>query len=356
MPRTRRLLAALLTCLMTVGLSPAVPSGAQEAAEPDWINLPYIYDDYEGWFRFWTNQDTFSPGVRKINATSVFETPYPGLTPEEYKPTEFQVLWGKTCQRVNPQTFITSRTLHLPGKLVDLKASLGAYSAIAKPAPIKSIQLKLNGVLVHEVVASPGNPIPFTAPGRVAVDIDQTALVHGLNEFTIVAKKRETKKKLGWCTADKYFGIVGEVFGHVRADMGLTLGDSNGSKTQWLQAVTLTNHGPSDLPAGVARFSFSAVSSQETVTDVYLTGFSEATCEENPTSNSGKTGFYIICDIPHLAPGATISSTVGASFDEASVQNGDKSDIGFYVEGYGDNYPVSNGNNGQILSVVTSDP
>src|SRR5688572_22080100 len=100
-----RIVSLGLAGLVTIALA-ASNVALVQAAEPDWASLPYFRHDYGGWFRIWTNENTFDNGVRIINGGdpgSAFN-PYPGPTKEESQPTgEFQTLWAAKCQGVKDQ-------------------------------------------------------------------------------------------------------------------------------------------------------------------------------------------------------------------------------------------------------------
>jgi hypothetical protein len=225
--RIASLILVAFSCLAPIS-SQAAHSAPGQATEPDWANLPYFRHDYGGWFRIWTNQNTFDNGVRIINGGdpgSMFN-PYPGPTVEELDPlNDFQGLWSTKCQKVKEQTFKTSRKIYLPGDADLLQVSLGAYSYSSenKPSPVDSVEILVNGIGVHKVKATKANPIPFANSERTIEDVtDEAHLIFGLNTFTVIAHKKATKKAAGWCTGDNKFAVSAEVYGEFLADLEVT--------------------------------------------------------------------------------------------------------------------------------------
>jgi hypothetical protein len=330
-----------------VGLLPG-PTGAQTEGEPDWLNLPYSYDDYGGWFRIWTNENTFDNGVRIINGDgSIFGSPYPGQTPEEYLPTEFQALWAQKCQPVKEQTFKTTRKIHLPGTPNKLQVSLGAwFSHRTKPSPIDRVQLLVNGIAVHEVKSAPGKPIPYPYAQRAAVDVTSSAhLVYGLNTFTVVAHKKPTKKSAGWCTGDNKFGVLAEVYGDHLADLAATAPKTvPGSEEGFVLPVTVTNNGPSTLPTNYGSFSASAWSDSIDIKTVHVLP-GESCREPVPYAASGfADGWGISCTLPRMEPGATITYQVGFEYTSPAPPGG-KVTGASSTYGYGENSNERSANN-----------
>ena len=298
---------------------PALGAALQtlNAEEPDWRTLPFFRHDYGGWFRIWTNENTFDKGVRIVNGSRSEWNPNPGPTTEESS-TEFQVLWNEKCQRVKAQTFRTTREVYFPGLANKLEVSLGAYSSHAKnkPSPVDSVKLLVNGISVHEVRSAPGNPIPYETEERVVVDIKSASLKFGLNRLTFVGHKKATKKALRWCKGDNDIGILGEVYGEFFADIAVTAPKTvDGGEIGFVLPVTVTNHGPSDLIAapGTPYFSASASLDKGTISNIYVNP-SEGCEDPFEFQNGSVEGMAVMCLLPRMSSGTSITFEVGVEY------------------------------------------
>ena len=336
--------------------SSLVPFGAASAqsTEPDWQSLPYFRHDYGGWMRIWTNENTFTKGSRKINFTTAFN-PYPGPTIEEQS-SESQVLWGK-CNATKQQTFRTSRDVYLPGTPNKLQTTLGAYAShlYDKPSPITSVELLVNGTSVHKVTASKDKPIPFEPAQRAIATITDAPIRYGLNTFTIVGHKKETKKKAGWCAlSDNWYGVFGEVYGEFLADMEIKTDKeaAMGVRDAMLFKTKLTNRGPSDLIPG-SSFGVIVVSGTERVTELNVFGV-PGCGQATPYSTGYKSGFRIYCaPFERLPAKQALEPSVRVVWDNPPV--GARSEITVTTIGYGENDAAETGNNFETLNVVVEE-
>jgi hypothetical protein len=313
--RIASLILVAFSCLAPIS-SQAAHSAPGQATEPDWANLPYFRHDYGGWFRIWTNQNTFDNGVRIINGGdpgSMFN-PYPGPTVEELDPlNDFQGLWSTKCQKVKEQTFKTSRKIYLPGDADLLQVSLGAYSYSSenKPSPVDSVEILVNGIGVHKVKATKANPIPFANSERTIEDVtDEAHLIFGLNTFTVIAHKKATKKAAGWCTGDNKFAVSAEVYGEFLADLEVTRELGIHHTDGFLLSSTVTNLGPSVLVPGIVGgaggFGVQAVGAGVAFDKMLITpaaGCGDAT----EIGNYYGEGLSVACVLPEMAPGASVS-------------------------------------------------
>jgi hypothetical protein len=338
--------------LLVVLLGTAMPPAAGQS-EPDWASLPYFRHDYGGWMRIWTNESTFDKGERMINASTVFD-PYPGPTIEEQS-AEFQVLWAEKCAPKKAQTFKTTREIYLMGQAETLQASLGAFSDSlpdGKPNPIERVELVVNGTTVYEVTATKGSPIPYDAAQRTIADISDAPLKYGLNTISVIGHKKKTKKSLGWCTGDNYFGVLGEVYGEFLADTS-TMDNATGTASDaYAFNITVTNDGPSDLiptTAFSSRFSVSAVSGLSQVTDVEVFGI-EGCDPPGPISNGSKQGLGRGCPLPRMEPGASFTVNVIVRWNDPPL--GSTTDISYTALGYGESESPEMANNGRTFTVT----
>lgn len=349
MKPSRWIAVALMVALLGTGAPPAAGQ-----SEPDWASLPYFRHDYGGWMRIWTNENTFDKGVRKINATTAFN-PYPGPTAEETS-GEFQVLWAEKCEPKKAQTFKTSREIYVMGTPDKLQATLGAFSDSlpdGKTNPIKRVELVINGTTVYEVKATKGSPIPYEVGQRAVVDILDTPLHYGLNTVSVIAHKSKTKKSLGWCTGDNYFGVLGEIYGEFLADTTTSDTSTGGVSNSYAFNVTVTNSGPSDLIPTTnfsSRFSVSAVSDTSEVTEIEIYGLDG--CEPQAPINGSKDGFGRFCPMPHMEPGDSFTANVIVRWNDPPV--GSTTDISYYALGYGETEPSETTNNGKSFTVIVN--
>ena len=351
-----RVVASLLVVL--VGLAPLTTQASEKvvrpAEEPNWASLPYFRHDYGGWFRIWTNENTFDNGVRVINADrgSVF-TPYPGPTTEELQvSTEYQALWSERCKRVDEQTFTTTRKIYLPGNADKLQVALGAYSYHSqnKPSPVNSVELLVNGIGVHKVKSSAGNPIPFMTDDREVVDVtDEAHLVFGLNTFKLIAHKKPTKKSAGWCTGDNKFGALGEVYGEFLADLSVTRTLGTEVPSGFFFDVTVRNLGPSvlipNIVGGVGEFGAKASGAGVTFKNLYITP--TGGCREQvPIDEYPGPGLARGCTLPQMEPGASLTFTVLGEYQTPitpTTQHHVRGSTGGI--GYGETTPEETANN-----------
>lgn len=370
MRRGVRVVSIILTGLVGLSLisTQAASAPRVQTTQPDWATLPYFRHDYGAWFRIWTNEEKFNPGVRVINGSSAGSmfSPYPGPTVEELEPTnEFQTLWAAKCQPEDEQVFKTTRKIYLPGKADKLQVELGAYSYHVKnkPSPVNRVELLINGIGVHEVKSSPGNPIPFDVASRTIEDVTNDAhLKFGLNTFTLIAHKKETKKAAGWCTGDNKFGVSAEVYGEFLADIEVsrTVGQGQQVTKAFKHDVTVTNLGPSvlipNIVSGVGTFGASAVTS-----GVVLQAFAVVPVDScnppNPINTYRGVGLAISCQLPVMQPGASITYQVlGGYATELTPTTIYRVYGGAGAVGYGESTAEEQANNGVEYTLPTPSP
>jgi hypothetical protein len=350
-----RVFRPLSIALLAVALALPAPFSTAQTPEPsDWYSLPYFRHDYGGWFRIWTNESTFTNGVRVVGASSAFN-PYPGPTAEEQS-TEFQALWADTCQRAKAQTFRTERSVYLMGAPEELSASLGAYPAAfgSKKGPIDWVKLVINGTTVYEVSASQQGPIPFDSSQRTTAVIADAPLQVGLNTFEVVGHKKKTKKSAGWCKGDQQIGIVGEVYGDFLADVAVSdFGSYTGNASGIGFDITVSNNGPSELiplpQLGYQTFGVTAVSGNHQVSGMTLAGMpgcSQATA----TSIGGKSGYTAFCPLPRLKAGELVAAHIQIAW-APPYNTGATTDIYWSATGYGEDTAESQANNSRTVTL-----
>jgi hypothetical protein len=302
---------------------------------PDWSNLPYLRHS-NGWFRVLSNHQTF--GAVEITSNTTITPNNPDPTEEEYKGIDLEVLWASKCLAVDEQRVKKSRKVYFPGIPDTLQISQWAYSSSGKH-PLKSIAVKVNGLVVHKVR---GADIQ-TSANRTVIDLPQAAgdgFRYGANTITLVATKRETKRSAGYCNTKK-FGAAFELAGTFRADISSTIPHGQATSGAAYLPMTITNNGPSHLPAGTHPCQVPTSGGQtepgscgypgmhlwalsETATITGLVGLdgSSATdstlrpdCRSSPYYAGARSGLFLNCGLPALAPGETLTIGVGVTYE-----------------------------------------
>ena len=358
--------------------SGAASAGAEETAQeapgasvPDWQNLPYLRHS-NGWFRILSNHETFS-GVQ-ITSNNPITPNNPDPTSEEYKGIGLEVLWAKRCVAVAEQTMKVSRKLYFPGAPDTLQISQWAYSSAGRH-PLKSIAVKVNGLVVHQV----RGPDIQTAENRTFIELPRGAgdsFRYGENTVTFVATKRETKRSAGYCNTKK-FGAAFELAGTFRADVSSTIPHGSATAHAAYMPMTITNNGPSHLPAGThpcqvptsggqtqpgscgyPTMALWALSETATVTGLVGLDGSSATdstvrpdCTTFPYQAGAREGYILNCGLPALAPGESVTIGVGLTYDDVTPSS--IIYFGYGAPGFAETIE-SNANNGEDDRQVTA--
>jgi hypothetical protein len=333
-----------MTLVQGGGVAVAEPQAHSAALEepaasvPDWQNLPYLRQS-TGWFRILSNHEKFG-GVEISGGNTPLTPNKPDPTPEEYKGIDLEALWSSTCEAVDEQTFKKSRKVYLPGHPAKLQISTWGYVSTGKN-PIKSITVKVNGEAIHKVI---GDDVQ-TLTDRSVIKLPESSrssFKYGLNTITLVAVKRETGKSARYCEYKK-FGAAFELAGTFRADVTSTIPHGSATNGAAFMPMTITNNGPSYLPAGTypcqvpasgggtqpgncgyPSINFFAISETATVTGVVgLDGGSPDSqlredCQTYPYSVSTRKGYSLNCALPALAPGESETIGIGLTYENFS--------------------------------------
>ena len=377
--RTAVGISALLVSTASLGGSAGALGGdvvaAQEtpvASVPEWQNLPYLRHS-NGWFRVLSNHQTFA-GV-EISSNTTITPNNPDPTSEEYKGIDLEVLWAKRCSAVDKQVMRVSRKVYFPGAPDTLQISQWAYSSAGRH-PLKSIAVKVNGLVVHEVrgadIQTAANR-SFTNLPRAAGD----SFRYGENTITFVATKRETKKSAGYCNTKKFGGAF-ELAGTFRADVASSIPHGQASSRAAYMPMTITNNGPSHLPAGTipCRVPTSDGQTQpgscgyptmalwalsETATITGLVGLDGSSaidstvrpdCSTVPYQAGAREGFFLNCGLPALAPGESLTIGVGLTYEDVTPSS--IIYFGYGAPGFAETVQ-SNADNGEDDRQVTVD-
>lgn len=317
-----------------------IPSiqAVEGASVPDWNHLPYLrYSN--GWFRVLSNHETFGGVEISSNTTITPNTPDP--TPEEYAGINLEALWAAKCKAVDAQTMRLSRKVFFPGVPDTLQISQWAYGSNGKH-PLKSITVKVNNIAVHHAVGAAVQ----TSANRSVIDLPQGAgesFKYGENTVTLIAVKRETKRKAAFCTTNK-FGAAFELAGTFRADVSSTIPHGSATTQAAFLPMTITNNGPSHLPAGTypcqvpvegggtqagdcgypTMFLY-AISDPPKVQSIF--GFNGAPpgatpredCYSGSYSGGSRSGKILNCGLPPLAPGESLTIHIGVGYSEVTA-------------------------------------
>ena len=356
--------AALLAGSGTVvAAAPTVLTAQDAPSVPDWNNLPYLRHS-NGWFRILSNHETFG-GVETTSSTPI--TPNnPDPTPEEYDGIDLEALWASKCQAVDEQTLKRSRKVYFPGRPATLQISQWAYGSSGKH-PIRSIAVKVNGLTVHQTqgadIQTPSNRTVIELPASAS-----QGFRYGLNTVTLVATKRQTKRSAGYCST-KTFGAAFEMAGTFHADVSSTIPHGQATAHAATAPMTITNHGPSHIPAGTLpcqvpadggqtvpgscgypTMSFWAVSETATVTG--LIGLNSGSpdsgqredCRTFEYSAGPREGYLMNCGLPALAPGESMTMGIGLTYEDVTPSS--VIYFGYGASGYAETVQT-NANNGE---------
>ena len=360
------IVGVVLLCISLVGTSGAAVSRerlptqdrvpVEGASVPDWNNLPYLRAS-NGWFRVLSNHETF--GGVEISSNTPLTPNNPDPTPEEYAGINLEALWKTRCRAVDEQTARFSRKVYLPGHPATLQVSQWAYgSSSTGKHPLKSITVKVNGSIVHQTI---GSAIQ-TASNRTVIELPNSAreaFRYGENTISLVAVKRATKKRAGYCST-KTFGAAFELAGTFQADVSSNIPHGQATGGAAFLPMTITNNGPSHLPAGTypcdsgdcgyPSMSFWGVSDSATITAIIgLDGDTVQSppredCRSYPYSAGPREGFMLNCGLPSLAPGESLTIGIGMTYEdftETSVIY-----FGYGAAGYAETVET-NANNGE---------